>query len=191
MKKLMIAAFAIAFAVVAQAATYNWQCKSGWATATDMDEDSTLVGSSIYAFDANIYTIAAITAGIQADKASYLDNALTNGGSPISGTVKADGSFAFSGGKDLTAVDNAAKMYAVIFAEDASSKEFFYIADMGTKTITSAHDGGAAVAFNIEELYTGAVGSTGWNATAAIPEPTSGLLLLLGMAGLALKRKRA
>ena len=26
---------------------------------------------------------------------------------------------------------------------------------------------------------------------AAVPEPTSGLLLLLGMAGLALKRKRA
>ena len=28
-------------------------------------------------------------------------------------------------------------------------------------------------------------------ATASVPEPTSGLLLLLGMAGLALKRKRA
>ncbi len=30
-----------------------------------------------------------------------------------------------------------------------------------------------------------------WSKTAAVPEPTSGLLLLLGMAGLALKRKRA
>ena len=28
-------------------------------------------------------------------------------------------------------------------------------------------------------------------ASASVPEPTSGLLLLLGMAGLALKRKRA
>ena len=32
--------------------------------------------------------------------------------------------------------------------------------------------------------------ATAWS-TAAVPEPTSGLLLLLGMAGLALKRKRA
>ena len=33
-------------------------------------------------------------------------------------------------------------------------------------------------------------GANDWTATPA-PEPTSGLLVLLGMAGLALKRKRA
>ena len=31
----------------------------------------------------------------------------------------------------------------------------------------------------------------GWYQAAAVPEPTSGLLILLGVAGLALKRKRA
>lgn len=34
-------------------------------------------------------------------------------------------------------------------------------------------------------------GSAGWYTTEAVPEPTSGLLMLLGMAGLALRRKRA
>ena len=32
--------------------------------------------------------------------------------------------------------------------------------------------------------------STGWTSTSAVPEPTSGLLLLLGVAGLALRRKQ-
>ena len=40
---------------------------------------------------------------------------------------------------------------------------------------------------NAKDGYTQA----GWYQTAAVPEPTSGLLLLLGVAGLALKRKRA
>ena len=32
--------------------------------------------------------------------------------------------------------------------------------------------------------------ASGWSATSAVPEPTSGLLLLLGVAGLALRRKQ-
>ena len=32
---------------------------------------------------------------------------------------------------------------------------------------------------------------TGWYTASSIPEPTSGLLLLLGVAGLALRRRRA
>ena len=31
----------------------------------------------------------------------------------------------------------------------------------------------------------------GWYTTASVPEPTSGLLMLVGLAGLALRRRRA
>ena len=36
-----------------------------------------------------------------------------------------------------------------------------------------------------------ATNGAGWYQAAAVPEPTSGLLMLLGMAGLALRRRRA
>lgn len=44
---------------------------------------------------------------------------------------------------------------------------------------------------NIYDFTTGSGVWADWNAAEPIPEPTSGLLLLLGVAGLALKRKRA
>ena len=50
-------------------------------------------------------------------------------------------------------------------------------------------DSGAMAQFTLGNS-TGGV-ATSWQSTAAVPEPTSGLLLLIGMAGLALKRKRA
>ena len=39
--------------------------------------------------------------------------------------------------------------------------------------------------------YTDAIGQGDWRTASAVPEPTSGLLLLLGVAGLALRRRRA
>ena len=50
------------------------------------------------------------------------------------------------------------------------------IGDLGTKNVTATANFG-----NI----------AGWTYTANVPEPTSGLLMLLGMAGLALRRRRA
>ena len=45
----------------------------------------------------------------------------------------------------------------------------------------------------IPKIYDGHEWATAWSTrqSAPVPEPTSGLMLLLGMAGLALKRERA
>jgi hypothetical protein len=48
-------------------------------------------------------------------------------------------------------------------------------------------DAASNATFADNSAYAGA----GWYAAGAVPEPTSGLLLLIGVAGLALRRKQA
>lgn len=50
---------------------------------------------------------------------------------------------------------------------------------------------GASVEYYARFLRAGEIEASNWSTMSAVPEPTSGLLLLLGMAGLALRRKRA
>ena len=68
-----------------------------------------------------------------------------------------------------------------------STYSFYYtMEDAAGNVFTSATKNTKALATATATIAFASGGS--W---AAVPEPTSGLLLLLGMAGLALKRKRA
>ena len=74
-----------------------------------------------------------------------------------------------------------------------TSYDFYYVLSSSqgvltstTKPITALGTGAATINFGNQASYT--QNASNW---AAAPEPTSGLLLLLGVAGLALKRKRA
>ena len=78
--------------------------------------------------------------------------------------------------------------FAIVSGDD------MYISKIAGKAAQSV--GTASIAFGNQASASKSVfgdatfASPGWY-TTAVPEPTSGLLLLLGMAGLALKRKRA
>ena len=92
-----------------------------------------------------------------------------------------------------------------IYANAAATSVYLTIIDGNNIFISSIAEGmtGAAgqsglVEFDLSEdinnkLVAGTATYTdaGWYSAAAVPEPTSGLLLLLGMAGLALRRKQA
>lgn len=74
-----------------------------------------------------------------------------------------------------------------------NSYNFYMVIEDGDKTFTSSSVAVVAQATSTANILFGNMATATQNASnwAAVPEPTSGLLLLLGMAGLALKRKRA
>lgn len=71
--------------------------------------------------------------------------------------------------------------------------DFFFTIEDNGKMFTSQTVNVLAQATSTATITFGNMASATQNASnwAAVPEPTSGLLMLLGMAGLALKRKRA
>jgi len=76
-------------------------------------------------------------------------------------------------------IGGGAKSMYIVFIDDGG-KDIAY-----TATAVSVNVQNSTMAINATKP------ASGFTYAAAVPEPTSGLMLLLGMAGLALKRKRA
>ena len=110
------------------------------------------------------------------------------GSSPLSKKSTSTGKVNINGTLDVASPN---QVYAVILYVEGNNEAFLYnyakSGDVGTTGITvdeiSNYRGGSILSTPQGAAITG-----GW---AAAPEPTSGLLMLLGMAGLALRRKRA
>ena len=189
MKKLMIAAAIVCAAAFAQAAQYAWNASDSYIySCGDATYGSVAAGTTAY--------FAFVAAYSQADLVNDFANGSVNMGKFATG---ADNTVAAGGSIDASATFTASytsnqQAYFVIFEGDN-----MFISD--EVTAGYAATGTSQVGFpnqeytsdweaflgNAKDGYTQA----GWYQTAAVPEPTSGLLLLLGVAGLALKRKRA
>ena len=212
MKKLMIAAAIVCAAAVSQAAIVQWKAgtmfkatsaEGGWSTDSTNGKikDGSATGYLFNLTEAqftalstgfdqeNIY--AAFTAGADAANSKFTwnfgsgDQTLTaevRKASAGTGALTIDGTSTFGKGNTaygLLIYEYTDATYGDMFIANIASYEFG--SDQNGSVLNLAYKHGGAATF------TGA-SEIGWN---AVPEPTSGLLLLLGVAGLALCRRRA
>jgi len=188
MKKLIIAAWAVAFAVGVQAASIEWGTTGAfYDTAGDPDWPTVAAGTTAYFVFASSYAQSDLVADFAA---GTIDNAKLT--AINSGTIGADGTVAKVTGSS-TSLAGSQDAYIVIL-KDADN---MFISDIANNTI----DEMSVTTYGFDEAQTGDIwalngaASAGYSApgwyTASVPEPTSGLLMLLGVAGLALRRRRA
>lgn len=178
MKKLIVAFAAIAMGVAAQAATTTW----GSGTIVSHSGVTAANAVTMYIFDISSqeYTALAAKSGEELSKA--IDASYKTVDANHTGNSNAK---KIASANDTTATWTPGdSLYAAVLFVDNTDK---WVA--GNVATITAPSSGSAQFKNLFAQYQGTVdsGAVAW----AIPEPTSGLLLLLGMAGLALKRKVA
>lgn len=173
MKKLIVAVAVAMLGIAVQAATVNWSIN-----AIQSSPDNTVgAGWIVQVFDSSVtYDYAKALAG---ELTTWVDGK----------TVAAGATFRAAG---TTTMDNGTtkNVYAVIYdATSIASAKNYIVSDVLSLTANSA---GSLVSAGFGAMTGTTTANKFLNSSwTAVPEPTSGLLMLLGMAGLALRRRRA
>ena len=188
MKKLLVIAVVAMTALVSQSASFIWSCTGAKTVGTLYDYTGTgkvAADTVAYLFDADAVSQSDLLASVRAGNAlsGYVDSATVNSSSKIAVTTTP-----FSYG-------TTGNYYDFYFAILDTANDQLLISSVVENNPAQAADtttvafGGAAATFSKASHGEEGYSSAGWY--SVVPEPTSGLLMLLGMAGLALRRRRA
>ena len=174
MKKAIILTLTIGVAIVTQAASFKWSASAG--TAYE--------GYSVYVAKGNSYaTLAALQGdllGSSGNSGTLAKASASARNATASGTI--DGLAAKASASDANIDYN----FYFVFVKDNN----YWVSAQQTASIGTELDAAPTVSLS-QSAGTTLLGGAATGSFGAVPEPTSGLLLLLGIAGLALKRKRA
>ena len=185
MKKLMFALAAASLVGLAHAAAANWKY-----TAANIynggGESAAKYSGNAYIFDAKTITQSQLFDAFLSDtkfdvtqQSGYLGD-----GTVVGGTINGN---------------NAANQFSA-FEQNSGTHNFFFVLIDGDKIYLSATktasagstDTALSIAFGSQAAKSklSDFGYQGTGTWSVVPEPTSGLMLLLGLAGLALRRKQ-
>jgi len=184
MKKLMIAAAMVCAAAFAQAAAIDWSASNvadpvataaggkavaanGWLGYVVLSADLGAVQTALSTGDTSVFT--------DGDNKKYVG---------ASKTTNDKGQFLASSAAGTVAAGSQDFYLVILDSGTLADAKNYYVSGKVTQTVDSSLD--TSVAFSKQ----GGTSSTS-NWTAMAPEPTSGLLLLIGMGALALRRRHA
>ena len=186
MKKLMIALAAVAMAAGVQAATCSWNT----GTLQSVDKDGNWTGLPVYDTSAKTYAYSSITITsiLYSDAKGENEIGRTTVTSVLPNN-QASATYKVGGTGANTVVENGGTYYAKLIMEadwGNGGTQTFLVNDLTEFSVKP--QGNGAVNFQTQGIVNTASETAQWS---SVPEPTSGLLLLLGVAGLALRRRRA
>ncbi len=181
MKKLMVMLAAVAMAATVQAAAVSWTCTNV------KDSTGAKISGVAYFIDAAVLSQSDFKALSGADA---FNTALSGMYSWTPGTAgkyssASDVENATLGLSDAT---TGYSVYLAVFdtATITDSSKYYLTSEQSLDTLSGTYT--QTVAFGNQSTPSQAAGA--WT-SVSVPEPTSGLLMLVGLAGLALRRRRA
>ena len=198
MKKILIAAaIAAGVAMGAQAYSVGW----GLADLGDGNSFADWTGANLSGSDSVTAVLLALSSA--SDAASITEGKFDAGSGKVALTSGWDGDLngwgnAAGAAQEVTVSTIGAQnqWFQIVMVEGSNTDlanladgTHVYVLDAFTAEGTDPSPGGTNWEYFMLDS-TSSITKNGWG-TTAVPEPTSGLLMLLGMAGLALRRKKA
>ena len=199
MKKVMMVLVAAVISAATQAATVQWKTGTVYAaidktgtsgSGTDPKLGATGHAGSVYVFYFGNETDFNDAKALSASKIyeDYILNTATKATAVTSGAASSFGKTLKLENQPDGSV-NPVTIYGMMVLVDTATPTTDGYTDVDAFVKTAFQTG--SYGDNVGKDFKDVAVAGNWTAYSAVPEPTSGLLLLLGVAGLALRRRRA